>query len=1075
MAKADARYLRSADGSRQFQYFAFISYKRVDEAAAKWLKKSLELYRLPLRLSRQADLPPCLDPICRDEENWTLGPDVYTHMDQKLAQSKFLIVICSRNMQKNPEFINYEIRRFLELGNPVSHILPLIIDGEGCARDPKNEAFPPALLEMDEHIRPRGAKLNPRRKRDTVLELVATMHGIERNALQSHDRERRHKRMLGALAAGLALSLALAGTMAWEVLSVKQARLREQNVYAQSAFSQGDRLQAQALAQDILQSHNLLMDQQIARDAEQTAYLSAIQPLLSPLTMLENAYSNTQARFTLSGDRLIISSPDRVHVYDLEGNLLHQYGLEGLGQQFVAVSADAERAVTMTVFEDSPEIILWLCSLDRGTRIAPLVKVGAEDLDQVDASAGQYNTVASAEFSPDGSLVCAYRTGGYFNSSTLLEVYSAQDGKAVVSLDAALLGDAGSGYVISDFEFLSNTRLHWTGSWYHVIHDLQTGQTHQIPLGELTTSGKGREGWGSLKMLPQQEGTSLLLDNLADDAPALEIPFPQGGLSREDCHLITGGFAFACARDAKGKILQCELYDLESMTCVLSTESVMCRYSQVAVLQNPEQTTFYLYFSQGDLLTRGNLLVRLDPVNATMETYLVPSSFGSEGQLSFAGSSQGEDWLLAAGERGTLALGVRAGSTRLLTLEEPYQSFASGAHISAREPMLVARHNGSYTLYPLQDPGTQLDDAMDWTQQTGRVHLAASADAQVVVKAQGQKLAIFRDGRCVLETDTPSPVRSVTVTENGKRIAFADGQTVFLYNSSGKLLQTYPAKEGYTFWEVRFLPDGSRLLAAQGPAVPGRWPGCDLWLLDGKDLEELAMVTEVFKALGTQPDALDGSHYDAPPLFSVSADSKYIAAVDLVWKEVAPGVENYQRVISLFCAKDGSLIASGPIASEEGAQVLDMTENISQATGFDYIHFTQSGKLLAGFSSGVWCIDPETLTAEFLPAPGDPCTDPEQLQNGMLLFPGTGLQFMDQAGASLGTFPVEGDFLLKLSPKGDWVAIANADSTYILSTQDLSRFGILANRGVRVVYLDESQLIYNCPEGLYRITTERED
>ncbi len=1079
MGKAAPRHLLSADGSRQFQYFAFISYKRVDEAAAKWLKKKLELYRLPLRLSKEADRPQCLDPICRDEENWTLGPDVYTHMDEKLAQSKFLIVICSRNMQKNPEFINYEIRKFLELGNPVSHILPLIIDGEGCARDPENEAFPPALLEMDEHIRPRGAKLNARRKKDTILELVATMHGIERNALQSHDRERQHKRLLGTLAAGLVCSLALATFMVWEVLSVKQAQLREQNVYAQSTFFQGDRRKAQAMAASVLEAHGPLMAPDIVLDAATTAYLSGVEPLLSPLTMLENAYSNTKAQFAVSGDQVILYSPDRVHIYDLDGKLLHSYGLEGLGQQFVAVSPDGDRAVTMTVFENSKEIVLWLCSLRQGQRIAPLVAVGAEDLDQTDASAGQYQTVAQAKFSSDGTMVCAYRTGGYFNSSSYLQVYSSEDGKALVSLDASALGDAGNGFVIADFEFLPHRRLHWTGSWYHVIHDLDSGRTWQVPLADLTTSGQGREGWGYLKMLPQTQAdgsTRLLLDNLIDEAPAREIFFPQGRLSRKDCHLIAGGYGFAAARDASGQILQAELYDLETMTTFLETQPVMCQYSQVDVLQCQGEATFYLYFTQGNALTQGNLLVRVEPGNTTVKAYRVGSSFGLNGNIRFAGSCQGEDWLLAGTDTGTAVLRIGSGGTTQFVLEEPYAVFAATARISPTEGMLVAQHGSHFTLYPLKNPGTRLDYRVDWTDQTGDTCLAASGDGQVVAKAKGQKFAVFREGKLVLEVDTPDPLRAVTVSHNGKRIACADEKTVYLYTSAGKLLATYAAADGELLWDVRFVPDGSRLLAAIAPEDSGRWPACDLWLLDGNTLEQITLVTQVFKALGGHTDVISGTHAAAMPLYTVSPDSRYIAAVDLVWKEVSPGVQNYQRVVSLFSAQDGRLIASGPIASGANGQVLDLSDNYSQAAGFSYIHFAQSGKLLAGFSRGVWVIDPKSLDCDFVSAPSSPCTDPEQLPDGTILFPGVGLQLLDGAsGASLGSFAVEGDFLLRLSPEGDWAAIADGAATRIVSTQELSCWGTLANQGVDVVYLDSRQIIYDSPDGLYRIITKTEE
>ena len=38
---------------QQFQYYAFISYKREDEKWAKWLQDRLRWYKLPSKLCRQ--------------------------------------------------------------------------------------------------------------------------------------------------------------------------------------------------------------------------------------------------------------------------------------------------------------------------------------------------------------------------------------------------------------------------------------------------------------------------------------------------------------------------------------------------------------------------------------------------------------------------------------------------------------------------------------------------------------------------------------------------------------------------------------------------------------------------------------------------------------------------------------------------------------------------------------------------------------------------------------------------------------------------------------------------------------
>ena len=57
----------------KYQYFAFISYKREDEAWAKWLQHKQEHFKLPSNLNGRTDLPKEIRPVFKDTSELTPG------------------------------------------------------------------------------------------------------------------------------------------------------------------------------------------------------------------------------------------------------------------------------------------------------------------------------------------------------------------------------------------------------------------------------------------------------------------------------------------------------------------------------------------------------------------------------------------------------------------------------------------------------------------------------------------------------------------------------------------------------------------------------------------------------------------------------------------------------------------------------------------------------------------------------------------------------------------------------------------------------------------------------------------
>src|ERR1044072_341033 len=117
--------------TKNFKYWAFISYSHKDEKWAKWLQARLEEIKIPADLLGQvpANLrTERLAPIFRDTEELAASSDLTAEIDQALGQSYFLVVICSPDSALS-RWVDTEIRRFIDLGRR-KHILLLVIAGK---------------------------------------------------------------------------------------------------------------------------------------------------------------------------------------------------------------------------------------------------------------------------------------------------------------------------------------------------------------------------------------------------------------------------------------------------------------------------------------------------------------------------------------------------------------------------------------------------------------------------------------------------------------------------------------------------------------------------------------------------------------------------------------------------------------------------------------------------------------------------------------------------------------------------------------------------------------------------------
>jgi tetratricopeptide (TPR) repeat protein len=195
----------------RFTYRAFISYSHADKAWADWLHKALETYRVPSRLvgtkTAHGVIPRRLNPVFRDREELSSSPELATRINEALAQSENLVVICSPAAAAS-RWVNAEVLAYKRMGRG-ARIFCLIVDGEPNATDmPGKEAeecFCPALrFQLDttgqpgnERTEPIAADARPGKdgKPNAKLKLIAGMLDVGFDALKQREQQRRIRRM----------------------------------------------------------------------------------------------------------------------------------------------------------------------------------------------------------------------------------------------------------------------------------------------------------------------------------------------------------------------------------------------------------------------------------------------------------------------------------------------------------------------------------------------------------------------------------------------------------------------------------------------------------------------------------------------------------------------------------------------------------------------------------------------------------------------------------------------------------------------------------------------------------------
>lgn len=180
---------------KEYEYYAFISYKREDEKWAKWLQKKLESYGFPVSLRKEnPSLPTKIRPVFRDQSDLS-GGFLKNAIEKGLKESKYLIIICSPRSAQSP-WVSREVQYFINNGKE-EYIIPFIIGGIPNASNPEEECFPEGLRQLLGEKEILGININEMGQDAAAVKVVARMFGLPFDSLwRRYERAKRKRNVL---------------------------------------------------------------------------------------------------------------------------------------------------------------------------------------------------------------------------------------------------------------------------------------------------------------------------------------------------------------------------------------------------------------------------------------------------------------------------------------------------------------------------------------------------------------------------------------------------------------------------------------------------------------------------------------------------------------------------------------------------------------------------------------------------------------------------------------------------------------------------------------------------------------
>ncbi|MBP5383858.1 MAG: TIR domain-containing protein, partial [Lachnospiraceae bacterium] len=252
----------------KYRYDAFISYRHceLDSFVSENLHKKLESYTLPKSVQKKIKAGRTkIERVFRDEAELPLSNNLSDPITEALANSEFLIVICTPNLLQS-QWCKKEIETFVEM-HDTRHVLLVLAEGE------PDDSFPEILMHenvqmVDEHGKevtvsvprePLAADCRADNDKDrlklldnVVLKLCAAMFNLNYDDLRQRHRERQIRRRLIALTGTLAVVTVFALTCLFFALRIHSQNKVISDKYAGAMATASEDLLSQGLRKDAL-------------------------------------------------------------------------------------------------------------------------------------------------------------------------------------------------------------------------------------------------------------------------------------------------------------------------------------------------------------------------------------------------------------------------------------------------------------------------------------------------------------------------------------------------------------------------------------------------------------------------------------------------------------------------------------------------------------------------------------------------------------------------------------------------------------------------------------------------------
>jgi len=206
-----------------FGYRAFISYSHQDQVWARWLHKALETYRVPSHLvgrtTAAGAIPRRLAPVFRDRDELASATDLGRKVNEALAQSANLIVICSPQSAAS-RWVNEEVLAYKRLGRS-DRIFCLIVGGEPNASEIPGRESEECFADALRYTVDAGGRLTRERtepiaadaragmdgRANAKLKLISGLLDIGFDELRQREQQRRTRRMAAITALALVVMM----------------------------------------------------------------------------------------------------------------------------------------------------------------------------------------------------------------------------------------------------------------------------------------------------------------------------------------------------------------------------------------------------------------------------------------------------------------------------------------------------------------------------------------------------------------------------------------------------------------------------------------------------------------------------------------------------------------------------------------------------------------------------------------------------------------------------------------------------------------------------------------------------